>query len=121
MMMRVYRCTVVAGKEAAFREFASKKGHPWLRSKAGLIAFFAGRPMGENHSRHRCMVQIWESLAAIQAAIGDNWDQPLTLSEEVRELIDWASVEHYEVADLFRTESDVDWTLAPEVALRQEN
>lgn len=102
MMMRVYRCTAIAGKETEFREFAFKKSHPWLRERPGLVAFYAGRPLAGSGSRTRCMVQIWESLAAIQAAIGDNWDQPPTLSEEVRAFVDSASVEHYELADEFR-------------------
>jgi hypothetical protein len=35
MIIRVYRCTVVAGKDAEFREFAFSKGHPWLTRAAG--------------------------------------------------------------------------------------
>ncbi|UVK37423.1 hypothetical protein LHFGNBLO_004461 [Mesorhizobium sp. AR10] len=102
--MRVYRCTVVAGKEAEFREFAFTKSHPWLRAQTGLIAFYAGRPLPESGDRGRCMVQIWESVAAIQAAIGTEWRQPLKLPEEARLFIESASVEHYELADEFRVD-----------------
>ncbi|PAQ09054.1 antibiotic biosynthesis monooxygenase [Mesorhizobium temperatum] len=73
MIMRVYRCSVVAGKEAEFREFAFKKSHPWLRKQPGLIAFYAGRPLPDSGERARCMVQIWESIAAIKAAVGEDW------------------------------------------------
>jgi heme-degrading monooxygenase HmoA len=102
MIMRVYRCTVVAGKDAEFREYAFSKSHPWLRERPGLIAFYAGRPLPESGERTRCMVQIWESLSALQAAIGDDWRQPMKLPEEARAFIESASVEHYELADEFR-------------------
>lgn len=102
MIMRVYRCTVVAGKEAEFRQFAFSKSHPWLRERPGLIAFYAGRPLPESGSRTRCMVQIWESISAIQAAIGEDWRQSPKLPEEARAFIGSASVEHYELADEFR-------------------
>jgi heme-degrading monooxygenase HmoA len=102
MIMRVYRCTVVEGKEAEFREFAYNKSHPWLRERPGLIAFYAGRPLPGNHDRSRCMMQIWESTSAIEAAIGADWRQPPILPEEARGFIETASVEYYELADEFR-------------------
>lgn len=104
MIMRVYRCTVVAGKEAEFREFAFTRSHPWLRAQPGLVAFYAGRPLPDSGDRARCMVQIWESISAIQAAIGADWRQPPKLTEEVRVFVESASVEHYELADEFRVD-----------------
>ncbi len=104
MIMRVYRCTVVAGKEAEFREFAFTKSHPWLRQQPGLKAFYAGRPLPDSSERGRCMVQIWESIAAIKAAIGEDWRQPLKLPNEARVFIETASVEHYDLADEFRAD-----------------
>jgi heme-degrading monooxygenase HmoA len=105
MIIRVYRCTVVAGKDAEFREFAYSKSHPWLREQPGLVAFYACGPLAESDERTRCMVQIWESVSAIQAAIGDDWREPRKLPEEARAFIESASVEHYELADEFRREA----------------
>ncbi len=101
MIMRVYRCTVFAGKEAEFREYAFKSRHPWLREKAGLIAFFAGKPLADSSSRERCMVQLWESVQAIEAALGEDWRQTPTLPDEARTLVETANVEHFDVADEF--------------------
>jgi heme-degrading monooxygenase HmoA len=101
VIIRVYRCRVVAGKEKQFREFAFGTRHPWLRERPGLVAFFAGKPLPGSEDRGRCMVQIWESEAAIRAAMGDDWRQTPTLPEEARPLIESASVEHYELADHF--------------------
>jgi heme-degrading monooxygenase HmoA len=99
MIIRIYRCTVVAGKEAEHREFAFNKSHPRSRNQPGLVAFYAGRPLAKSDKRTRCMVRIWESAQAIQAAFGDNWDQPPELPEEIRDIYDIANVEHYELAD----------------------
>jgi hypothetical protein len=75
MIIRVYRCTVVKGMEAEFREFAYKTRHPWLRERPGLVAFYAGRALPGSDDCTRCMVQIWEGAEAIQAALGENWRQ----------------------------------------------
>ncbi len=101
MIIRVYRCTVVAGKEAEYKEFAFSKGHPWLREQPGLIAFYVGKALPESDERSRCIVQIWESISAIQAAVGDDWPQPY-LPEESRAYVESASVEHYELAEEFK-------------------
>lgn len=102
MIIRVYRCTVVDGRDAEFREWVYSKSHPWLRERPGLIAFYAGRPLPGSGERTRCMVQIWESVAAIRAVMGDDWQQPPKLPDEARAFIETASVEHYELADEFR-------------------
>ena len=105
MIIRVYRCTVVKGMEAEFREFAFKTRHPWLRERPGLVAFYAGRPLPGSDDRDRCMVQIWESGEAIAAALGENWRHTPTLPDEARAFVESASVEHYELADEFRAEN----------------
>jgi hypothetical protein len=43
MIIRIYRCTVVVGKEAEFREFAFSERHPWLRDRPGLNSFLCGQ------------------------------------------------------------------------------
>lgn len=101
MIIRVYRCTVVEGKDAEFGRFAFDKRHPWLRAQAGLVAFFAGKPAPGDTGRDRCMFQIWESEKALRAAMGDKWRDLPTLPVEASALIESASVEHYELADHF--------------------
>jgi heme-degrading monooxygenase HmoA len=103
MIMRVYRCTVVTDKEAEFKEMAYATGHAWLRQQPGLLAFYAGRPRPDSNSRERCMVQVWENLQAIEAAFGDDWRMPRKLPEEMRPLVESASVEHYDIGDDFRS------------------
>jgi len=100
MIIRVYRCTVVAGKEAEHREFAFKKGHPSLSKDPGLIAFYAGKPLPGSDDRTRCLVQIWENLEALKAARGNNWNDPMvSMPDEIRSIYDSATVEHFELAD----------------------
>jgi heme-degrading monooxygenase HmoA len=102
MILRVYRCTVMPGKEAQHREFAFKKAHPSLSKDKGLIAFYAGRPVPGEDNRTRCMVQIWESLEALKDARGETWNEPMkALPDEARDIYDTATVEHFELADEF--------------------
>jgi heme-degrading monooxygenase HmoA len=101
MIIRVYRCTVAAGKAKEFHEFAHGTRHPWLRERPGLVAFFAGKPLPGDDDHVRCIVQIWESEAALRAAMGDEWRQTPVLPPEGRALIESASVEHYDLADHF--------------------
>jgi quinol monooxygenase YgiN len=105
MIMRVYRCTMIAGKEAEFLGTALATTHAWLRQQPGLVAFYAGRPPADSKSRERCMVQIWENIDAIKATFGDNWRMPRKLPEEMRPLVESASVsvEHYDIADEFHS------------------
>jgi heme-degrading monooxygenase HmoA len=104
-IMRVYRCVVVAGKEGEFREYAFGKSHPRLRAQPGLQAFFAARPLPGNDDRTRCMVQIWESVSAIEAALGKGWREPPELPAEAQVFVESQAVEHYELADEFRAET----------------
>jgi len=49
------------------------------------------------------MVQIWESLSALKAARGDDWNNPMkALPDEVRDIYDSATVEHFELADEYQ-------------------
>lgn len=66
MIMRVYRCIGVSGKDDEFRETAFATTHAWLRQQPGLVAFYAGRATAGSNSPERCMVQIWQSFDAIQ-------------------------------------------------------
>lgn len=105
MIMRVYRCTVVKGKEAEHREYAFKSRHPSLSKEPGLVAFYAGKPLADSDGRSRCLVQIWESMEALKAARGEFWDHPMKdMPDDVRGIYDTATVEHYELADEFQTE-----------------
>ncbi len=105
MIVRIYRCPVVAGKEAEHRESAFKSRHPSLSREPGLIAFYAGKPLPDSDDRTRCMVQIWESLEALKVARGEFWDQPMkTMPDEVRSIYDTATVEHFELADEFQVQ-----------------
>lgn len=101
MIIRVYRCEVVPGKEAEFRAFAFDQRHPWLKQRPGLRAMYAGRPLPGSDGRGRCMVQIWDDARSLQEAFGEDWRQVSAIPEEARSLIESATVEHYELADEF--------------------
>ena len=100
-IIRVYRCTVIAGQEDAFHQYAFSTSHPRIRERPGLTAFYAGRSLPDSGGRERCMVQLWESPEALQAALGPAWREPPVLPPEAQVLIEAQSVEHYELRDTF--------------------
>ena len=57
----------------------------WIKSLnrvVTVVAFYPGRPLVDGGERTFCMVTIFESLAAIQAAIGEDWCAPVLLGDE---------------------------------------
>jgi hypothetical protein len=51
------------------------------------------------------MVQIWESLSALKAARGDDWNDPMkSMPDEVRGIYDSATVDHFELADEYQAQ-----------------
>jgi quinol monooxygenase YgiN len=103
MIIRVYRCSVVAGKEGAFRDYAMTTSHPTIKQRPGLVSMYAGRSLSGAGERGRCMVQLWESEAALEAALGLGWREPPHLPPEAAALIEIQSVEHYELGDEFHS------------------
>lgn len=104
MIIRVYRCSVIAGKEDAFRAYAMSTSHPKIRERPGLDAFYSGRALPGSPERGRVMVQLWDSEAALEAALGPAWREPPQLPAEALALIEGQSVEHYELGDEFHRE-----------------
>ncbi|RWD31311.1 MAG: hypothetical protein EOS22_04620 [Mesorhizobium sp.] len=96
MIMRIYRGTVFAGKEHLWQDRVETLSIPWLRKQIGLVAFYPGKPMVESGSRTFCMCMIWESVEAITAAVGQNWNQSVYMGDE-EALIESSSLEHFEV------------------------
>ncbi len=105
MIIRVYRCTVVKGMEAEFREFAFKTRHPWLRERPGLVAFYAGRPLPGSDDARAAWSRSGKAPRQSRQPSGDDWRHTPTLPEEARAFVESASVEHYELADEFRSEN----------------
>jgi hypothetical protein len=63
---------------------------------------YAGRPLPERRA-HPLHFRFGK-VSTIQAAISDDWRQPLKFPYEARAFVESASIEHYELAFEFRRE-----------------
>jgi hypothetical protein len=79
-----------------WQERVEKLSIPWLKSLRGLKAFYPGRPVKDSGSRTFCMVMVWESYDAIEAAMGKDWANPSFLGDE-ESLIERSELEHFEL------------------------
>jgi hypothetical protein len=96
MIIRIYRGTVLAGKAGVWEERVQSLSIPWLKKQGGLVACYPGRLLADAGGRTFCMVTIWDSVEAIVAAVGPDWNRPIYVGDE-ENLIEASSVESFEV------------------------
>ena len=58
-----------------------------------MLGHFPGKPLG--HERDFVMVSLWQNLATLKQAVGENWSQAILFGDEAS-LVEEVSVEHYE-------------------------
>ena len=94
MIVRFFRVQVRPGQLEGWREKVEKFSIPWLKAQRGLCAYYAGKPLTED-SREFSMTSIWQDMAALKEAVGEDWQQVVLLEDEA-DLVEEASVVHYE-------------------------
>lgn len=67
---------------------------PLVARQPGMVAFYAGRPVGSNPDEFT-MVSRWESQDALRAFAGDDWEQAVIPEPELSNLLE-IHVHHYE-------------------------
>src|SRR5438105_8157078 len=95
MVVSVFRGRVWPGKQAEFKEKVEQSSVPFLCSQPGLLAYYPGQPMADGPDEF-VMVTVWESLDALKAFAGEDWENPVITGEEFL-LLEAACVDHYEV------------------------
>lgn len=95
MIIRIFRVRVAPGRERDWQERVERFSIPWLKSLPGLVAYYPGRPTLGSGEQTFTMVMLFESMAAIEVAIGEAWREPVLLGDEAT-LIESATVEHFE-------------------------
>ena len=93
MIIRIFRARVLSGTLDEWQRKVEKFSITWLKSQKGMLKCFPGKPLDDE--RDFVMVSIWEDLAAIKQAVGDDWEQVVLLEDEAS-LVEEVSVEHYE-------------------------
>lgn len=97
MIMRIFQVTTHPGKEEAFARFFHQTAIPMMRATPGLIRLLPGTPHGERQGEFS-MVMVWESLDALKAFVGEDYEAPhIDPSEEA--LVRHRRIAHYELVD----------------------
>ena len=96
MVIRVFRATARSGMVAELAHLVETVSVPFVDSHPGLVARFAGRGIGAS-TGDVLMISVWESLDAMKATTGDDWEQAVIPDPREVERIETTSVEHYEV------------------------
>ena len=94
MIMRVFQVTTHPGKEAEFGKFFHETAIPLMKSTPGLKALYPGAPRKSSPSEF-CMVMVWESLDALKAFVGEDYENPHIHGDEA-ELVAARTIKHYE-------------------------
>jgi heme-degrading monooxygenase HmoA len=98
MIIRVFRARVQPGKAADFRQFFEGEALPLVRAQEGLVSAEIGWPMPPTDDEF-LMITVWDSVDALRAFAGENWQEARLLAEE-RPLLRETSVHHYEAASI---------------------
>lgn len=97
MIMRVFQVTTHPGKEAEFARFFHETAIPLMRRTQGLAAVYPGAPRDGSPCEF-CMVMVWESLAALTAFVGEDYENAHILPEEA-ELVAARTIKPYELVE----------------------
>ena len=97
MIMRIFQVTTRPGKEAEFGRFFHETAIPLMNSTPGIVRVLPGGPREES-PREFSFVMVWESLEALRAFVGEDYQSPHIDPAEA-ELVESRSVKHYDLVD----------------------
>lgn len=95
MIMRVFQVTTKPGKEEEFSRFFHETAIPLMNSTKGLVHVLPGAPRMES-PREFSFVMVWESLEALKAFVGDDYQSPHIDPVETA-LVEARSIKHYDL------------------------
>ncbi len=93
MIVRIFRARVLPGKLDQWQQQVEAYSVRWLTSQEGMLGYFPGKPLGDE--RDFVMVSLWQDLATLKEAVGENWSRAVLLEDEAS-LLEEVTVEHYE-------------------------
>ena len=95
MIMRIFQVVSRPGKEEEFGRFFHETAIPLMKGTKGIVQVLPGaaRP---NSSREFSFVMVWESLEALKAFVGEDYESPHFAPEEM-ELVESRTIKHYDL------------------------
>ena len=97
MIMRIFQVTTRYGKEEEFGHFFRKTAIPLMNRTPGLVHVLPGASRKDT-PREFSFVMVWESLDALKAFVGENYQSPHIDPAEA-ELVESRSIKHYDLVE----------------------
>jgi heme-degrading monooxygenase HmoA len=97
MIMRIFQVVTRPGKEEEFSKFFHETAIPLMRSTKGIVQVLPGAPRGDT-PREFSFVMLWESLEALEAFVGGDYDSPHIDPAEA-EMVESRFIRHYELVE----------------------
>lgn len=97
MIVRIFQVVTRPGKEEEFSKFFYETAIPLMRGTKGIVQVLPGAPRDET-PREFSFVMVWESLEALKAFVGEDYQSPHIDPEEA-ELVESRSIKHYELVE----------------------
>lgn len=97
MIMRIFQVTTQPGKEADFARFFHETAIPLMQRQPGLAQVLPGAARPE-HPREFSFVMVWESLDALRAFVGEDYENPHIDPAEA-ELVAERRIAHYDLVE----------------------
>jgi quinol monooxygenase YgiN len=94
MIMRIFQVVTHPGKEAEFAEFFHHTAIPMMKATRGVVSVFPGTARLDS-PRDFSLVMVWESLDALKAFVGEEYDSPHIAPAEA-DLVQFRTIKHYE-------------------------
>lgn len=95
MIMRIFQVLTRHGKEEEFRRFFHETAIPLMRGTEGIVQVLPGAPRADS-PREFSFVMVWESLAALKAFVGEDYQSPHIDPAEA-ELVESRTIKHYDL------------------------
>ena len=83
MIIRVFHARARSGMGEAHERLMRELSMPLVEAQRGLIAFYAGRPVGGNTDEYT-MVSLWEVIAALRERYDVSLEEVTTTTENMR-------------------------------------
>ena len=95
MIVRVFHAQIQADKVALWQEKVENFSIPWLEEQRGMLGYYPGKPLSPASTEYS-MISLWQDVAALQEAVGEDYGQVVLLEDEAA-LVEETWLEHYEL------------------------
>lgn len=97
MIVRIFRAVIHDDRIDHFRAFMLDTAMPLMRRQPGMVSITPCLPRPETPNEF-CLVMVWDSVEAMAAFAGDDWQQPHVHPDE-EGIVKERFLHHYELAE----------------------